>query len=174
MALTKVVDAMTSGVSVVGHTHAISDVTSLQAGLDGKSATGHTHVIADVTDAAGLVLTTYTAQSISLVTGAAAGVLIAASTHGLGVQPSVVRTVFVCTAADLGYSVGDEVDLCNVSTSATPFNNYGVSWSSATQVGFIASEAASTIRIPHKTTFGLTPITLTSPGRWYVKIYAKK
>jgi hypothetical protein len=170
MALTKVVDAMTSGVSVVGHTHAISDVSTLQTSLDGKSATGHTHVIADVTDAAGLVLTTYSVQS-AVLNATAAGVLIAASNHNLGVQPSVVRAVFVCSAADLNYSIGDEVDLCNVSTNNSPFNNYGVSWSSTTQVGFISSVASSTIRLPNKTTFALTAIANSS---WAVKVYAKK
>ena len=36
--------------SLVGHTHAIADVTGLQAALDGKSPTGHTHTLASLTD----------------------------------------------------------------------------------------------------------------------------
>lgn len=32
------------------HTHAISDVTSLQTALDGKAASVHTHLLADITD----------------------------------------------------------------------------------------------------------------------------
>jgi hypothetical protein len=32
------------------HTHAIADVTSLQAALDGKSATTHTHTFEFITD----------------------------------------------------------------------------------------------------------------------------
>ena len=32
------------------HTHAISDVTSLQTALDGKAALVHTHLLADITD----------------------------------------------------------------------------------------------------------------------------
>lgn len=32
------------------HTHAISDVTNLQTTLDGKAASVHTHLLADITD----------------------------------------------------------------------------------------------------------------------------
>ncbi len=32
------------------HTHAISDVTSLQTSLDGKAATVHTHTLSQITD----------------------------------------------------------------------------------------------------------------------------
>jgi hypothetical protein len=35
--------------SIVGHTHATSDVTGLDAALGAKSATGHTHAASDIT-----------------------------------------------------------------------------------------------------------------------------
>ena len=37
------------------HTHAIAQVTGLQAGLDGKAPTVHTHTVAQVTDLQGVL-----------------------------------------------------------------------------------------------------------------------
>ena len=39
------IDANDIGAAVTGHTHAISDVTGLQAALGGKAASGHTHTM---------------------------------------------------------------------------------------------------------------------------------
>lgn len=38
-----------AGISAVGHTHAIADVTNLQTTLDGKAATSHNHAASDIT-----------------------------------------------------------------------------------------------------------------------------
>ena len=40
----------TTAFAASSHTHAISDVTSLQTSLDGKASTSHTHAISDVTN----------------------------------------------------------------------------------------------------------------------------
>lgn len=45
-----VLDTALAGKSDTGHTHAISDVTNLQATLNGKAAASHTHAISDVSN----------------------------------------------------------------------------------------------------------------------------
>lgn len=176
MALTKVVDAMTSGVSVVGHTHAISDVTSLQAGLDGKSATGHTHVIANVTDAADLVLTTFSAVSTTLDNWTAAtpvlSIPIVPTNHNLGVVPTCVRCVLECVTTNLGYAAGDEVDLSNISTTGTNNVNFASWWANSTQVGVVIWANATTLRVIHKTT--PTTAAAITTANWRIKIYARR
>lgn len=39
-----------AGISAVGHTHSIANVTGLQTALDGKAASIHSHLKADITD----------------------------------------------------------------------------------------------------------------------------
>lgn len=45
----KYADSLAGNYAAASHTHAITDVTDLQAALDGKAAKSHTHAIADVT-----------------------------------------------------------------------------------------------------------------------------
>lgn len=50
MALIKVIDSMTSGLSLAGHSHVIADVATLQTALDGKATSAHTHLKTAITD----------------------------------------------------------------------------------------------------------------------------
>ena len=62
------VDSELANRSVIGHTHAITDVVGLQSALDGKTSIGHTHLSSDITD-----LDVLLAQKINIVAGAEAG-----------------------------------------------------------------------------------------------------
>jgi hypothetical protein len=65
------------GKAATSHSHAISDVTSLQTSLDGKAATSHTHAISDTTGLQtaldGKAATSHT-HTISQITDYVAGV----------------------------------------------------------------------------------------------------
>lgn len=92
--------------------------------------------------------------------GAGNGVLVAAAAHSLGVIPTRVRGVLRCvSAADLGYAIGDEVDLAaiGVGSIAVAVN--------ATDVSIIQYSA---LQIPHRTTGVMTAC---SVGRWNVVAY---
>jgi hypothetical protein len=80
-------------------------------------------VIGDSAAAGALKATTITAlKALGLFTSAAAAVPATSSltnvAHGLAAMPSWVRVVLVCTTTDLGYSVGDEVELAPLITAS--------------------------------------------------------
>lgn len=54
--------------------------------------------------------------------------------HGLGRRPYHYQVVLRCKTSELGYAVGDEVDV----TGGASFGN-GASWTSTTQIGFVSS-----------------------------------
>lgn len=88
--------------------------------------------------------------------------------HGLSNAPTVLRWVLVCTTAELGYSVGDELDLSTVgdSGSGSVHWNYGANSTNA----FIVARNNNNIQLYNFTTQGTgSTITLSS---WKFKCYA--
>lgn len=88
--------------------------------------------------------------------------------HGLSNAPTVLRWVMVCTTAELGYSVGDEVDLSTVSDNGSGTGHWNVG-ANATNV-FVVARNNNNIQLYNFTTQGTgTTITL---GNWKLKCYA--
>lgn len=80
----------------------------------------------------------------------AAGAL--ALTHGLGVKPKLVQASLVCTVAELGYSVNDEV-LLSAGMPSEGTASRGISIvPDATNVNIRFGSAATTFVLPHKST----------------------
>jgi hypothetical protein len=93
--------------------------------------------------------------------------------HGLGVKPSLVRAILVCTTADGGYSVGDEYDLgVAQSWDAGTAQQKGMGmWSDATNIYSIFANIANPFSIFAKTTG--VPTTLTNANwRLIFRAYA--
>lgn len=91
-----------------------------------------------------------------------------ASAHGLGVQPSRVTARLRCITTDLGYSVGDEVDILTfMNTSTGP-------------VGFTVSCDATNVYVTQDTSNNPFIINRTTPAghvaitnaKWNLKVYA--
>lgn len=103
---------------------------------------------------------TYTSPASPAMSGGVAYVV----NHGLGVQPTSVMATMRCNTIDLGYAVGDEVQLSTDIASNT-FTIYA----SATQLAFVMGVAA--IAINHKSTYVGATITL---SRWNIYLRAIK
>lgn len=54
-------------------------------------------------------------------------------THGLGVQPIMVKASLLCTSTDLGFSAGDEVDFASADSGGS--NDTVTLWANSTVVG---------------------------------------
>lgn len=85
-------------------------------------------------------------------------------THGLGVVPSGVEYVLVCTAADAGYVIGDVVPGVGYSSTINANNNRGLTfyWSDAVTVGLRYGSSPNTFAVNHKTTGAITGLTNSS------------
>lgn len=79
--------------------------------------------------------------------------------HGLGATPTKVRAVLVCGTTDLGYAVGDVVEIMQSAAQST--------WSNATNVG--VALASTTPTIVQKA--GTTASAITA-ARWSITLYA--
>ena len=90
-------------------------------------------------------------------------------THGLGRTPAFVRvTVYKSTAGtDQGYTQGDEVDVTVASSAATFTPAFCVS-SNSTTIAVVRRGVAS-LRVLHKTTFGLATLT---EADWKLRVRA--
>jgi hypothetical protein len=95
------------------------------------------------------------------------GVLIN-SAHGLGVVPTQVRCVIVCTTPDQGYVVGDEVDVQSVFAGTKPALSFGVNSSNV----FVVCKTG-TVNTFSKTNSSPTSVNLTE-AYWKVVVYAQK
>jgi hypothetical protein len=120
--------------AIVGHTHAIGEVTGLQAALDAKAATSHTHTASQISDtsAAGRTMMTavdaaaqrtamglgalataagVTAAQITDATAAGRAVLTAADAAAqrtaLGLGPAALRNIAIGTTAPTAPAVND-------------------------------------------------------------------
>jgi hypothetical protein len=83
--------------------------------------------------------------------------------HGLSGTPQMVEAVFVCTGANLNYSVGDEVRVYYPDiVSSVPF-------ATSTTVGFVCNGASSNFRIPNKSTGTMSTM---NTANWSLKLYA--
>lgn len=111
----------------------------------------------------------FTSSAVSLNSIAAATSLINEA-HGLGAAPRQCRGVLVCTATDVGYAIGDEVDLASAiySGSQPPFSV----WSNSTNVGMSIQGSAGpgAIYLIGKLGTGSTNI---DKSKWSVKVYAQ-
>lgn len=87
-------------------------------------------------------------------------------THGLGRIPDAVTATFVCVSAELGYSIGDEVDWGAISgTSYAPV----IVWMpNATTID--VNFGGTAIYLTHKTTGSQTAAT---PAAWLCKFRAQ-
>jgi len=86
--------------------------------------------------------------------------------HSLGAVPTQVQFVLVCKTAELGYSIGDEVDVLPMDQSSDPNFNAG---KNATNI-FCVVRQTGTIRVLNKTTGVLT--TTLNTANWRLKGYA--
>jgi hypothetical protein len=89
-----------------------------------------------------------------------------AATHGRGHAPRLVRWVFVCIAVgELGYNVGDELDITGYHGTVQP-----ATWANASQVGFAHAAATWGLAVQNKN--GTTQNILTNTAtRWALKCY---
>ena len=111
----------------------------------------------------------FTSSAVSLNSIAAATSLINEA-HGLGAAPRQCRGVLVCTATDVGYAVGDEVDLASVLYFGSQ-PAFSV-WSNSTNVGMSIQGSAgpTAIYLIGKLGTGSTNI---DKSKWSVKVYAQ-
>ncbi len=130
------------------HAHTIANVTGLQTALDAKQpldatltavAAYNTNGLLTQTAAdtfTGRTLVAGTGISITNGDGVAGNPVVALQTtsinftcpaansattvaHGLGALPSIISVYMTCNTADVGYAIGDNISLSNVSTSGT-------------------------------------------------------
>jgi len=86
--------------------------------------------------------------------------------HGLGAVPKLVRCVLRCKITDLGYAVGDEVDITGTIYQNTAVRN-GFLFTNATNVGAIL--ANNDMGLLNKSTYATGTITAAS---WRIVLYA--
>ena len=123
-----------------------------------------------VSAAASLVITGFVSTNIVLPANFSGGVQIANLAHGLSNAPRTLRWVLQCQTAELGYSVGDEVDVGSFDRNQGTAFSYG---SSSTNVWLVASPggavAGSSTLLNPKGGGALAVLTL---NRWQAKCYA--
>jgi hypothetical protein len=103
----------------------------------------------------------FVSAEFSIVAGLAAD-----TAHGLGAVPTGSQWVLVCKTAELGYSIGDEVDVLPSDQSSDQNFNAG---KNATNI-FVIVRQTGTIRLLNKTTGVLT--TTLNTANWRLKGYA--
>ena len=93
-------------------------------------------------------------------------------THGLGVKPSTVTVTLICTSAEAGYAIGDEVPLIGFqSTNSTSASRGFSTWASdTTSVGLVFGSLVTATAVLNKTTGVFTNLT---NSKWtaIVRIY---
>lgn len=92
-----------------------------------------------------------------------------------GATPSQVRWVLYCASGELGYALGDEVDLMNIGRpdGNNEQNNFGVTWANGTYVGItMNNELSSTLEIARRDGTVGDYVGITN-GNWRLKAYFK-
>jgi hypothetical protein len=92
------------------------------------------------------------------------------NSHNIGNSMLDWIAKLVCTTAELGYSVGDEIDLNSVSAN-TPFWQIFQTSCSRLQFSTIWQSGGGALNVKHKTTAAITNITI---GSWRIVFSAKK
>lgn len=110
-----------------------------------------------------LSLSNFTSIEYSLASG-----LVADTNHNLGTTPVMVRWVLVCKTADLGFSVGDEVDVAHFYNNVTANQQFS-SGGNATNV-FLLLRDTGNINVRKKSDGDDGSITA---SRWRAKAYAR-
>jgi hypothetical protein len=88
--------------------------------------------------------------------------------HNFGVTPLYVRVVLECTTTDLGYAVGDEVELNSQNSGTVSPGNV---WGNTTNAGYTCTVPAAQFIVANKTTGNFT--TAITPARWNLKLIAR-
>lgn len=170
-ALTNSVAANTTAVSAAADavtaldnsTTAQTTATAAQATADSALANAAAaQTTADTASAANAVLA---ARFTSALTAISAGPMINVA-HGLGGVPRFLTGQIVCSTAEFGYAIGDEVDVLSIQSNGNqPAFALG---KSVTNIFLIADNTAI-IRTPHKTTGVYTTLT---PANWQARLRA--
>lgn len=115
------------------------------------------------------LLPTLTSTKYTVTNALPANGLAVTNAHGLGAIPDIVRVSLICTNAEFGYLVGDEIDISHIATGAgIPY--YVASFNSSNVVVVaISSTAPATVR---KDT-GVFDY-LTSTNSWNLKTHCVK
>ncbi|WP_374382926.1 hypothetical protein [Dongia sp.] len=103
----------------------------------------------------------YTTAEVSIAIGTAS-----VDAHGLGGLPDRIKTIIRCKTADLGYGVGDEVEVAYAFYNGYESNNVQIS---ANATNLRASQGATRWWIAHATTGAVTLIT---PASWKLVVKA--
>lgn len=118
-----------------------------------------------MTAVAGIPISVFSFTTASSLTVMGTG-LIVDTAHGLGAVPSLVRPVLICTATNLGYAVGDEVDIAHGGFNSSILQ--AQSGANATNVFLQFQQVA--FDILNKTTGAYAAVDGT---KWKAKIYAR-
>lgn len=94
----------------------------------------------------------------------ATGSFTASTAHTGPRKPDIIRAVLRCLTAELGYAIGDEVEVCNSGNG----QSIPMMFANATTVGFAYNHSAGNMTILHKTTQVLTAIT---NANWNIVFY---
>ena len=99
--------------------------------------------------------------------------------HGLGAIPQIVRAVLVCTATDLGWAEGDEVDIFSATAdlqgSGTYEDNDMAAFTvgaDATNITIAEAQYSQGIQLCNKT--GGVMGNAITPAKWGIRVYALK
>jgi hypothetical protein len=90
--------------------------------------------------------------------------------HSLGVVPTQVRAVLVCTASDLGYASGDEVALSSLTVNDT-WNAFQAFGADATNVWCSVSKNGGSLALLNKASASVGNM---DTSKWKLKMYAAK
>lgn len=104
----------------------------------------------------------FTSGNLSIPTSAG---IVVSTAHGLGVVPKIIRVVAVCLTADLGYSVGDEIE--PMFNAVNNGNQQTRPWANATNVYFATGSAMTILDLSNQ--YASTVLNNTN---WAVKVYA--
>jgi hypothetical protein len=126
-------------------------------------------IVSCVYDGSGFQIENGDGQFITAETTLSAA-LLANGAHGLGIAPTVVRWILRCKSAELGYSIGDEVDAeCAMTSFSGGFVPVIVGGANATNIWAVCQ--ATLMSIPRKDTFVQTNLTAAS---WKLVGYARR
>lgn len=107
-------------------------------------------------------------STTGITVGAMGGAAVFTQAHSLGAKPKLVRIVCICTTIDVGYAVGDELDIYALRIAANNFNSSAVT-SDGTNITVTLAGGAAGNEIPNKGTGVYAAMTEAS---WSLKIYA--
>lgn len=120
---------------------------------------------------AGVPSASFTSTNVNLAAGSVLNMA-----HGLGATPSVVRWVLVCTTANAGYSIGDEIPISSVvgssawETDALPTFTGGANATNVFLSYYKTTPTSMELNVVTKNADGMTGLTEAS---WKAKVYAK-